>query len=631
MNFTPSQLNELHQLAAAAVDGTIGSGDFRKLVSRLHEDAEARRFFVRFVDMHFALRAASEKKNVSDRLSEKLVATGFDETARQGLIDRKTPVLTGLTKVAKLIPGGEFAVGLLVLAAVTAAFWGLGRRILGEQVTQLDGVDGHVAIARVPEGAPGKKMSASTSIARLTGGVNCFWGSATSLSTADERQALNRGQVLDLVSGVAEIVFTTGTRLTLNGPTRVTLKSEGNCVLHEGQLVALVPQAGVGFVVETPDTKVIDLGTEFGLEVKRGGDTKVHVFQGVVVAEYGGVGENQSPQRVELRKSEAARFVGHQPHFTKFAAAPEQFPRSLNTTAVPRPNLSRWEVAGPAEWTDASNWDTGGVPVDVMVSFGNGGEATISRPVPSVFELALGWPLGIDPSGTVRVVEGGSLSTNGGGDINVGTKASAKTSTLVVEGGALTATAGPGTGALIIGDEPGAHGEVLLSGGLISVGTLLRLGTAGNGQLIIVGSRGTIVANTGVEILGNEGGTATLDVRIDAKGITPITVNSGDTVIKGGNGIASLKVSLIDVPPERDLVLINNRGPGEFRGNGFDDRPDESPISADFEKLMYHWLLSYNYDADSGVDGLGNDVALKFVAITPAIATTTQEIEASQQ
>ena len=47
-------------------------------------------------------------------------------------------------------------------------------------------------------------------------------------------------------------------------------------------LVPDVPPAARGFTIKTSDMDVIDLGTEFGLEVGSGGKAKVHVFDGKV-------------------------------------------------------------------------------------------------------------------------------------------------------------------------------------------------------------------------------------------------------------------------------------------------------------------------------------------------------------
>ena len=49
-----------------------------------------------------------------------------------------------------------------------------------------------------------------------------------------------------------------------------------------GTLKAHVGKGAEGFTVETPRTTVVDLGTDFGIDVSRHGSTDVVVFNGMV-------------------------------------------------------------------------------------------------------------------------------------------------------------------------------------------------------------------------------------------------------------------------------------------------------------------------------------------------------------
>ncbi len=49
-----------------------------------------------------------------------------------------------------------------------------------------------------------------------------------------------------------------------------------------GKLRATVPPQAVGFTIGSPNLDVVDLGTEFGLQVEAEGKTEVHVFKGKV-------------------------------------------------------------------------------------------------------------------------------------------------------------------------------------------------------------------------------------------------------------------------------------------------------------------------------------------------------------
>src|SRR5690606_32967869 len=87
---------------------------------------------------------------------------------------------------------------------------------------------------------------------------------------------------LKIDEGMVELQFHRGTVLAVEGPAELELLSDMQvrCVL--GTVRAEVPQSSVGFEVITPNMRVVDRGTEFGLHVNRDGAAQVHVFTGEV-------------------------------------------------------------------------------------------------------------------------------------------------------------------------------------------------------------------------------------------------------------------------------------------------------------------------------------------------------------
>src|SRR5262249_37927113 len=70
----------------------------------------------------------------------------------------------------------------------------------------------------------------------------------------------------------------------LEGPSRLELLSGKSARLVRGKLTARVPPSFVGFEILSPQGKIIDLGTEFGVAVFEKGATEVIVFKGSVEA-----------------------------------------------------------------------------------------------------------------------------------------------------------------------------------------------------------------------------------------------------------------------------------------------------------------------------------------------------------
>ena len=84
-----------------------------------------------------------------------------------------------------------------------------------------------------------------------------------------------------LASGTAEIQFYSGATMTVQGPAEIALKSAWEAACSEGIVRMQVPPAARGFKLQAPTTEIVDLGTEFGLEV-RDGKAHVEVFKGEI-------------------------------------------------------------------------------------------------------------------------------------------------------------------------------------------------------------------------------------------------------------------------------------------------------------------------------------------------------------
>ena len=85
---------------------------------------------------------------------------------------------------------------------------------------------------------------------------------------------------LVLRSGRITLGLLSGVTLTLEGPADLELLSIDRVHCRRGNLRTSVPHGAEGFVVTTPGSAVVDLGTEFGLNVADDGKARVMVFKG---------------------------------------------------------------------------------------------------------------------------------------------------------------------------------------------------------------------------------------------------------------------------------------------------------------------------------------------------------------
>jgi ferric-dicitrate binding protein FerR (iron transport regulator) len=135
----------------------------------------------------------------------------------------------------------------------------------------------------LPSRALANKASAAdeattASVALLSRGVNLQWESGSPAPV--EGTPLAPG-LLRLKSGLAQIEFYRGARVLIEGPAEFQLVSSGEATCTKGKLSAHVPPQAKGFRINTPKGTIVDLGTEFGLDVGAA-DSEVHVFKGEV-------------------------------------------------------------------------------------------------------------------------------------------------------------------------------------------------------------------------------------------------------------------------------------------------------------------------------------------------------------
>lgn len=146
---------------------------------------------------------------------------------------------------------------------------------------------------------------------------------------------------LRLKSGLVQVEFVSGARVILEGPAEFQLGGAREGFCQAGRLSVEVPSQAVGFRVASPVATVVDLGTEFGMNVHLDGATDVHVFRG----------------RVEVRRAGETRALGEgenvrvaaQGSFADFAEAIPDFPTGaqLETRAADgfRARYERWRSA----------------------------------------------------------------------------------------------------------------------------------------------------------------------------------------------------------------------------------------------------------------------------------------------
>jgi len=114
---------------------------------------------------------------------------------------------------------------------------------------------------------------------------------------------LQKDDRLIVTEGLVELVFEgTGVHAVASAPLSMTLHSSGRVFLHEGDLKLTVPPQGIGFIVETEEREITDLGTSFVVTAGKE-RSRVLVLDGLV-----SIGQKDNSGQQFMVEGEAATF-----------------------------------------------------------------------------------------------------------------------------------------------------------------------------------------------------------------------------------------------------------------------------------------------------------------------------------
>lgn len=273
-----SKPDRLLKIADDAIDGSLDAAQVAELESLLHDDPALQRLFVEALEVDARLRfelggSATEDMQPPHRIHR---------DHRAGL---RLPRHTGAWAAA---------------AAIVVAFAG----VMSMLVTK------HVGVTHDP-----------ATIATLLNTHDAVFDTGPTPAPGTPIAA----GFLRLKSGQATLAFTSGARVTLDGPCEFGLNSPMRGLLWRGSLRAYCPPSARGFTIGAPGCAVTDLGTRFRLDVDAAGRTGVVVDEGRVVVK-------SQTGTVKLGVCEAARidpagqvqraFAGPVPLGTLFDDAP---------------------------------------------------------------------------------------------------------------------------------------------------------------------------------------------------------------------------------------------------------------------------------------------------------------------
>jgi hypothetical protein len=356
--------DEISQLVCRLHDDTAQADEAQRLADVISQDDEAREFYL-FCSM---LTASLSWENARTKVDPVALNMRPDQATQpattqpastQPAPSSRSPVLgflgtllhigheTSVTAALMWLVMGIITTGIVLtlLFCITLIFRGADATVHGDgpNVAGSRGAEmGRSGDGEMGRDRPSTNLPASNaSVARLIHTADCRWAIGShSPHLGDD---LEPGRKLELLSGLAEVMFESGVRALLQGPATMEIASRKAAKLHQGKLTVRVDDPDArGFEVDAPGMKYTDLGTEFGVSVKRDGTQEMIVFRGQVRAEtrpYGETGKMAghsispspyppiSPSSLVLTAHQAIRVASPGRPMERIAADKRQFVR----------------------------------------------------------------------------------------------------------------------------------------------------------------------------------------------------------------------------------------------------------------------------------------------------------------
>ena len=341
--------HDFDDAVATVCCGTASDEQVRALNELLRSDAAARDEYILRVELHSRLASEPDLFVSAENPVAELPDKSRDADKKSRRADELSPSplngVRGGQSNTRLSRSGASGVTTPHSHSVFPLRGGGGRHAVVRWAVALAAcvmllAAGWWSLRPATQPTPERKGTTSKAVAMLDRVVDAQWnqpGDAPRLGAPLEPGSLR------LKSGLAQIVFYSGARVVIEGPTELQLVSANEAFCHSGRLTADVPPQARGFRMGTPQMSVTDLGTEFGLDVTAR-RTELHVFKGSVEFEPAGDGGKQNLPEGGAAVAENSRA----PHLV--TADPDAFASLFNLQAksavAEARRCNQWRAAG---------------------------------------------------------------------------------------------------------------------------------------------------------------------------------------------------------------------------------------------------------------------------------------------
>jgi hypothetical protein len=227
------------------------------LLARLRDDAGFRQAFIEEIRLLGMLRAVQSSEPRWLQLEDEIGWSARKGQDVEALARRVVREGQRWLRVRRLVRWGTAAAAVVVIAA--GLFFAFRR-----------GSPPPNALPEMADGGIKIAMAVRVEDVRWEPGEGAKPGEGTVITTGRLR----------FQSGRVTLAFFSGASLTVEGPADLELLAADRVFCHHGRVRARVPRGAEGFTVLGPGYEVVDLGTEFALNLEPGGKSRVMIFEG---------------------------------------------------------------------------------------------------------------------------------------------------------------------------------------------------------------------------------------------------------------------------------------------------------------------------------------------------------------
>jgi hypothetical protein len=257
----PDQDQRFHELLGLLLDDETTPDQVRELTALVSANASFSRELRSHLAMDNRLHQHENRSSSADSFVRSVQSTVAAEEDAEAFVD-KVIHLADLEQPDTAVSRAPWIITTLAMAAcLTLVFFLVDRPTIHETAVE----------------APEPEDRGVAVVSGIVGEIS-FHG--TALVNGD---VVEPG-LLEFAAGYLELEFYRGARMTVGGPARLEFVDSQNVICHFGKVRAQVPAVAKGFTVMTPESQVVDLGTEFAVSVGPAGETEIHVFDGEVEA-----------------------------------------------------------------------------------------------------------------------------------------------------------------------------------------------------------------------------------------------------------------------------------------------------------------------------------------------------------